>query len=89
MMEVEVVDIRKANGDGKLKAFASVKFGGNLIVRGFSVLDGSKGVFVKVPAKVTKDGRWLDTIAIDDFLRPEVESKIMEAFDREVDGIEA
>ena len=89
MMEVEVVDIRKANGDGKLKAFANVKFGGSLIVRGFSVMDGSRGVFVKVPSKATKDGRWLDTVAIDDFLKPEVESKVLEAYEREVDGVDS
>ena len=89
MMEVEVIDIRKANGDGKLKAFANVKFGGSLIVRGFTVMDGSNGIFVKVPGKPSKDGRWFDSISIDDFLKPEVETKILEAYDKEVDGVEA
>ncbi len=89
MMEVEVVDIRKANGEGKLKAFANVKFGGSLIVRGFSVMDGTRGIFVKVPSKATKDGRWIDTVAIDDFLKQDVETKVLEAYDREVDGVEA
>ena len=86
MMEVEVVDIRKSNGDGKLKAFANVKFGGSLIIRGFSVMDGVNGIFVKVPGKPGKDGRWFDSISIDDFLKPEVESKVLEAYDKEVDG---
>ena len=86
MMEVEVVDIRKANGDSKLRAFANVKFGGSLIIRGFSVLDGVNGIFVKVPSKLAKDGRWLDTISIDDFLKQEVESKVLEAYDKEVDS---
>ncbi len=89
MMEIEVVDIRKSNGDGKLKAFANVKFGGSLIIRGFSVMDGVKGIFVKVPSRLAKDGRWIDVVAIDDFLKQEVESKVLEAYDREVDGVEA
>ena len=89
MMEVEVVDIRKASGEGKLRAFADVKFGGSLIVKGFCVLEGVKGAFVRVPSKSTKDGRWLDTIAVDDFLKPEVETKVMEAYEREVDGVDS
>ena len=89
MMEVEVMDIRKANGDSKLKAYASVKFGGSLIIRGFTVLDGVKGTFVKVPAKLAKDGRWLDTIAIEEFLRREVENKVLEAYDQEMDGVKS
>ena len=89
MMEVEVVDIRKSNGDGNLKAFANVKFGGGLIVRGFAVMNGVKGTFVKVPAKQIKDGRWIDTIAIDDFLKQEVDGKVLEAYDKETDGVDS
>lgn len=89
MMDVEVVDIRKANGEGKLKGFANVKFGGCLIIRGFCVMDGINGTFVKVPGKPGKDGRWFDSIAIDEFLKREVESKVLEAYEREVDGVAA
>ena len=87
MMEIEVVDIRKAHGDGKLKAFANVKFGGSLIIRGFSVLDGVNGIFVKVPAKLAKDGRWIDMVAVDDFLKQGIEEKVLEAYDKETDGV--
>lgn len=83
MMSVEVSDLRLASGDGKLKAFVSVKFGGKIIIRGFSVLDGAKGVYVKLPSKVTKDGRWIDTIALDENLQKEVNIKVLEAYDRE------
>ena len=89
MMEVEVMDIRKANGDGKLKAFANVKFGGSLIIRGFSVMDGTKGTFVKVPSRLAKDGRWMDTVSIDDFLKQEVEDKVLEAYEKETDGVDS
>lgn len=83
MMTVEVVDIRKANGDGKLKAMASVKFGDSLIVRGFFVMDGIKGLFIKGPQKISKDGRWLDTCSFDEFLKQEIEDKVLEAYEKE------
>ncbi len=89
MMEVEVVDIRRAVGEGKLKAFANVKFGGSLIIRGFSIMNGVNGIFVKVPSRLAKDGRWMDTISIDDFLKQEVETKVLEAYDKETDGADS
>ena len=88
LMDVDVVDIRKAGQDGKVKAFANVKFGGALIIRGFRVVDGSKGLFVSLPSKPGKDKDWFDVIAIlDDGLKEEVEGRILEAYDRETDGI--
>ncbi len=82
-MTVEVVDLRLANGDEKLKAFAAIKFSDSLIVRGFSVMDGVKGVFVKLPSKLAKDGRWIDTIAVDDFLKQAIEDKVLDAYEKE------
>ena len=55
-VDIEVVDIRKLMGDGNIKAFADIKLGGSLIVKGFSVVKGKKGVFVSMPRKVSKDG---------------------------------
>ena len=81
MMNVEVVDLRLANGDGKLKALVSIKFAESLIVRGFSVVEGKKGMIVKLPSKPTKDGRWVDTIAVDDFLKMEIENKVLDAYE--------
>ncbi len=81
MMNVEVVDLRLVNGDGKLKALVAVKFSDSLIVRGFSVLDGKKGVFVKLPSKLAKDGRWIDTIAVDDFLKQAIEDKVLDQYE--------
>lgn len=86
-LDVEVVDIRKIIGDGNLKAFADVKFGGCLVVKGFSVLKGRSGVFVSMPKKASKDGRWFEVLSpVDDRLKREIEDKVLEAYDRETDG---
>ena len=83
-MEVEVVDLRRLNGDGNLKAFADVKVGGSLIIRGFSVVQGKNGVFASMPRKAGKDGRWFDTLEpIDDELRKELQEKVLEAYEQE------
>ena len=85
-LEVEVVDIRKIVGDGSLKAFADVKIGGQLVVKGFSVMQGKRGIFVSMPRKAAKDGRWFDILSPSDSLKRELEGRVLEAYDREADG---
>ena len=86
-MDVEVMDVRKITGDGKLKATADVKLGGSLLVKGFCVFQGKNGIFVSMPRKVSKDGRWLDMLEPDEGLRTEIEDKVLESYDRETDGV--
>ena len=86
-MDVEVVDIRKITGDGNLKAFADVKFAERLIVKGFCVMQGKKGIFVSMPRKAGRDGRWFDILLpADETFRSEIQDKVLEAYDREADG---
>ena len=86
-IDVEVVDIRKITGDGNLKAFADVKLGGRLVIKGFSVMQGKGGVFVSMPKKAGKDGRWFDILTPNDDLKREFQDKVLEAYDKETDGV--
>jgi len=81
---VEVVDIRRVSGDGKLKAFASVKFDNSLIIRHFSILDKPEGLSIKLPQKLNKNGVWEAIISVDDFLLADIEDAIFEAYDRDI-----
>ena len=86
LMDVEVADIRKITGDGNLKAFADVRVGGSLLIKGVSVMKGKNGVFVSMPRKASKDGRWFDVLEAEDALKTEIEEKVLESYDREIDG---
>ncbi len=86
-IDVEVADIRKITGDGNLKAFADVKLGGKLVIKGFTVTQGKSGVFVSMPRKAGKDGRWFDIVTpLSDDLKQEFQDKVLEAYDKETDG---
>ena len=87
LMDVEVADIRKITGDGNLKAFADVRLGGSLLIKGVSVMKGKNGVFVSMPRKASKDGRWFDVLEAEDALKTEIEEKVLESYDRETDGV--
>ena len=85
-MDVEVADIRKITGDSKLKAFADVRFGGAMTVKGFGVFQGRDGVFVAMPRKVSKDGKWFDILLADEDLKDAIEEKILESYRLETGG---
>ena len=82
MVDIEVVDVRKLMGDGQLKALADLKIAGVVIVKGFSIIQGKKGVFVSMPRKASKDGRWFDILTpLNEKVKEEIESKILEAYE--------
>ncbi|MBU4252915.1 MAG: SpoVG family protein [Candidatus Omnitrophota bacterium] len=58
---ISVSRIYKLDTDSKLKAFADVAFSG-VVIKGFSVVDGQKGLFVSMPRHQGKDGKWYDTV---------------------------
>ncbi len=83
-MDIEVVSFKKLVGTGKTKAFADVKIANELILKGFSVTQGSKGIFVGMPRQVGKDGVWFDTVKLlNGRVKAEIESKVLEVYDRE------
>jgi stage V sporulation protein G len=87
-MDIEIADIRKFVGSGNLKAHADVKIDGKLIIKGFRVMLGKNGIFVSLPSQVGKDGRWFETLKpLNDKLKHEFEAKVLEAYDRETDGV--
>ena len=84
MVEIEVVDVRKLTGDGQLKALANLKIAGAVVVKGFSVMQGKKGVFVSMPRKASKDGRWFDVLEpVSDEVKCTIEKKILERYNAE------
>ena len=86
VQEVEVTDIRKATGDGNLKAFANVKVGESLTIKGVRVFKGKSGLFVSMPSKAGKDGKWFEMVTPDESLKRQIENKVLESYDLEVDG---
>ena len=88
-VDVEVVDIRKITGDGSLRAFADVRVCEGLIVKGFCVMQGKSGIFVSMPRKASKDGRWFDILEPSEMFKRQMEDKVLESYDRETDGVRA
>lgn len=60
-MDITEVRVRKVNGDGKLKAFASITIDNAFVVHDLKVIEGKKGYFVAMPSRKTTSGDYKDT----------------------------
>ena len=77
---ISVSRIYKLDTDSKLKAFADVSFSG-VVIKGFSVVNGEKGLFVSMPRHQGKDGKWYDTVYPETKeLRKQLSEAVLEAY---------
>ena len=85
-MEIEVVSMKRVAGEGKLKAFADVKLADCVLLKGFCVMEGKNGIFVAMPSKTSKDGRWVDMVEPEASVKRQIESRVLESYDRQADA---
>jgi stage V sporulation protein G len=82
-MEEQVISVSriyKLDTDSKLKAFADVSFSG-IVVKGFSVVNGEKGLFVSMPRHQGKDGKWYNTVnPLTKELKQQLSDVVLEAY---------
>lgn len=81
-MEVIVSKMYKLEGEGKIKAFVDLTFGGVLQVKGFKIVDGVNGLFLSYPStKSKKDEKYYNSVyVIDEVMREEMNALAISAY---------
>lgn len=80
-MEITAVRIRRANGDRRIRASASVTFDGSFVVHDLRVIDGPNGLFVSMPARRTSKGDYRDIAhPITSQAREVIEEAVLQAY---------
>ena len=59
---MKIVDMKHYDGKTKTKAFFDLLTEEGITIKGFKIVDGSKGLFVSFPREQSKDGNWYDKI---------------------------
>jgi DNA-binding cell septation regulator SpoVG len=79
-MQLKSINIRNA-GFGKIIAFAEITTQDGLIIDGFKIIDGAKGLFVGFPSQKNKDGEYNDTVSCEEKeVKFEISNQIIEAY---------
>lgn len=87
-MEITEVRIRLKEED-KLKAFVNITMDDAIAVRGLKVIDGEKGLFVSMPSRRRKDGKYEDIFhPINNETRQMMETVILEKYEEVVNSEE-
>ena len=61
-MKITEVKVFPAKENGRLKAYATIVFDNDFIVRDLKVIEGNKGLFVSMPSRRRKDGSFRDIV---------------------------
>jgi len=86
-MEITDVRLRKVNGEGRMKAIASITIDNEFVVHDIRVIDGNNGMFVAMPSKRMPDGEFRDIAhPISSATREKIQYAVLAAYDRAVNN---
>lgn len=82
-MEISEIDIVKVESEGKLKAYVSFLLNKSFAVHGARIIDGKNGLFVAMPSRKDKEGKYQDICyPTSDALRKEITFRILEEYQK-------
>ena len=84
IMQVTDVKVKIMHSEGNLKAYASVTFDDEFVVKDIKVIDGKNGLFIAMPSRKTATGGYRDIVhPINPETRKDFEDAILEAYKKE------
>ena len=73
--------LHKLDGEGSTKAFCDLSILDSLVITGLRVVEGKEGLFVSMPRKAGKDGKWYSTvIPLRKEIKDEIDRLVLEAY---------
>lgn len=86
-MEITDVRLRRVNGEGRMKAIASITIDNEFVVHDIRVIDGNNGMFVAMPSKRMPDGEFRDIAhPITASTREKIQDAVLAAYERAAGG---
>jgi stage V sporulation protein G len=89
-MSVEVMRMKLLpEGDGKTKAFLDITFGGCLVIKGFRVVQGQKGLFFSWPQQKASNNKFYgNAFSLTRPLEDTIEAVVMDAYNEATESVD-
>jgi len=88
-MEITDIRIRKIDGEGKMKAVASVTFDNEFVVHDIKVIESQNGLFIAMPSRKTPNGEFKDIAhPINSDAREKIQSAVLMKFETTVTAVD-
>lgn len=78
---MKIIRMNKLNG-GKTLAFFDVETDDGIILKGFRIVDGSKGKFISSPDEKGKDGKYYETVILPKEIKDKIEKLALEEYQK-------
>jgi len=86
-MQITEVKVYPVKENGRLKAYATIVFDNNFIIRDLKIIEGDKGFFVSMPSRRRKDGSFRDIVhPLNSDTRTMIENMVVEEYKRSADS---
>lgn len=79
---MKIIRMNKLNG-GKTLAFFDVETDDGIILKGFRIVDGSKGKFIASPDEKGKDGKYYETVILPKEMKDKIEKLALEEYQKQ------
>lgn len=80
-LNIQVARIHKLNGSARVKAFADIKVNDSILIKGLSIIEGQKGLFVSMPREKGNNSQWYDSVRpLNKEARAEIQNAVLEAY---------
>lgn len=81
-MKITEVKVYPSKENGRLKAYATIVFDNDFIVRDLKIIEGNKGLFVSMPSRRRKDGSFRDIVhPLNSEMRSTIEQQIIQEYE--------
>ena len=88
-LKVTEVNVFPVNEE-RLKAYVSITFNDSFVIRDLKIIKGNSGLFVAMPSKKSKDGKFRDIAhTLNQETRDEIEKAIFDAYENAVKNMGA
>ena len=80
-MQLTDVRVRRASGEGKLKAYVTITFDDCFVVHNVKIIEGKDGLFIAMPSHKNRTGEYKDVAhPISGSFRMEMQKTILDVF---------
>jgi stage V sporulation protein G len=72
----------QSSGTSKTLAFFDIQLDNEIIIKGFRIINGSKGLFISAPDEKGKDGKFHETVILPREMKSDLEKLALDEYNK-------
>lgn len=81
-MKIIRMNILQNSSNSKTAAFFDIQTDEGIVIKGFRVVSGSKGLFISAPNEKGKDGKYYETVVIPKEMKDDLQKQAIDEYNK-------